>query len=48
MAWALGVGPATSWRMNVGQATITRLRTAPGNPALLAFNADAHLADLPS
>ena len=35
--------PATSWRMNVGQATISRIRTAPGNPALLSFNADWHL-----
>ena len=48
VAWALGVGPETSWRMNVGQATISRIRTAPGNPALLAFNADWHLEGLPA
>ena len=47
VAWALGVsGPATSWRMTLGQATITRVRTAPGNPALLAFNSSSHLAGL--
>lgn len=47
VAWALGVeGPATSWRMNLGQATITRIRTAPGNPALLAFNSSSHLTGL--
>ncbi len=47
VAWALGVdGPALSWRMTLGQATITRIRTAPGNPALLAFNSDSHLAGL--
>lgn len=47
VAWALGVsGPATSWRMNLGQATITRIRTAPGNPALMVFNSDTHLSGL--
>ncbi len=45
VAWALGVGPETSWRMNLGQATITRIRTAPGTPALLSFNNDAHLIE---
>lgn len=48
VAWALGVGPDTSWRMNLGQATITRIRTAPGKPSLLSFNADAHLVGLHS
>lgn len=45
VAWALGVGPETSWRMNLGQATITRIRTGPGAPALLSFNNDAHLIE---
>ncbi|MCC6433806.1 MAG: histidine phosphatase family protein [Acidimicrobiales bacterium] len=45
VAWALGVGPETSWRMNLGQATITRIRSAPGAPALLSFNNDAHLIE---
>ncbi len=46
VAWALGVGPETSWRMNLGQATISRIRTAPGAPALLSFNNDGHLTAL--
>lgn len=43
VAWALGVGPATSWRMQVAQAAICRVRTAPGNPSLTSFNETAHL-----
>lgn len=46
VAWALGVGPDSSWRMNLGQATITRIRTAPGLPSLISFNNDAHLAGI--
>ncbi|MBM3684762.1 MAG: histidine phosphatase family protein [Actinobacteria bacterium] len=42
VAWALGVGPATTWRMHVAQATITRVRTAP-TTALTSFNEVAHL-----
>ncbi len=42
VAWALGVGPETSWRMTLGQATITRVRTG-GVPALVSFNEDTHL-----
>ena len=34
IAWALGVGPKVSWRMNVGQASIHRIRTgAPASPS---------------
>jgi broad specificity phosphatase PhoE len=43
IAWALGVGPATSWRMQVGQAAISRVRTGPGTPALISFNETGHL-----
>ncbi|MFN0028775.1 MAG: histidine phosphatase family protein [Acidimicrobiales bacterium] len=43
VAWALGVGPETSWRMTLGQATITRVRTG-GVPALVSFNEDTHLS----
>lgn len=46
VAWALGVGPATSWRMQVAQAAICRVRTAPGNPSLTSFNEVGHLSVL--
>jgi broad specificity phosphatase PhoE len=46
IAWALGVGPETSWRMQVGQAAISRVRTGPGAPAVITFNETGHLAGL--
>ncbi len=46
VAWALGVGPETSWRMHVAQAAICRVRTAPGNPSLTSFNETLHLAGI--
>ena len=46
VGWALGVGPETSWRMNVAQASIHRIRTGPPGTALLGFNDVNHLASL--
>ena len=45
IGWALGVGAATSWRMNVSQASITRLRTGKPGPAMLSFNEVWHLGN---
>lgn len=44
VAWALGVGPQISWRMNVGQASIHRIRTGAPGVALVSFNETHHLA----
>ena len=43
IAWALGVGPQISWRMNVGQASIHRIRTGSPGVALVSFNETHHL-----
>lgn len=44
VAWALGVGDGTAWRMWVGPASITRVGVAGGRPSLRSFNETAHLA----
>lgn len=44
VAWALGVGDETAWRMWVGPASITRIGVAGGRPSLRTFNETAHLA----
>ena len=46
VAWALGVGDETSWRMRLDQATITRVTVGPQGPALVSFNETGHLASL--
>jgi broad specificity phosphatase PhoE len=43
IAWALGVGPAISWRMNVAQSSISRIRMGAQGPVLVSFNEVAHL-----
>jgi broad specificity phosphatase PhoE len=43
IAWALGVGPSISWRMNVGQASISRIRLDGRGPSLISFNEVTHL-----
>ena len=43
IAWALGVGPEVSWRMQVGQASVSRIRTGPPGPAMTSFNEVWHL-----
>lgn len=44
VAWALGVGPDTSWRMFLGVAAITRIAIGPRGPSLTAYNDVSHLA----
>ena len=46
VAWALGVGPETSWRMFLGVAAITRIAIGPRGPSLTSYNDVAHLASL--
>jgi broad specificity phosphatase PhoE len=43
VAWALGVGAEVTWRMQVSQASVTRIRTGPPGPALVSFNEVWHL-----
>jgi probable phosphoglycerate mutase len=45
VSWALGTGPATTWRLNVAQASISRIRMGPNGPVLTSFNEIAHLVD---
>jgi len=46
VAWVLDMGPATTWRLNVAQASITRIDTTRGTPVLSSFNEEAHLRGL--
>ena len=43
IAWALGVSEQISWRLNVGQAQITKIVIRDGRPVITAFNETAHL-----
>lgn len=43
VAWALGVGPETSWRMFLGVAAICRIEIGPRGPSLVGYNSVAHL-----
>jgi broad specificity phosphatase PhoE len=48
IAWALDVGPDTSWRTHVATASIHRIAIGPRGPALHSFNETWHLpSDLP-
>ena len=47
VAWALGVGPETSWRMFLGVAAICRVTVGPRGPSLAAFNDVSHLDAAP-
>ena len=38
VAWALGVGDDTTWRMYVAPGSITRIQARPTGPVLAAFN----------
>jgi broad specificity phosphatase PhoE len=42
-AWALGVGPETSWRMFVAPASISLVVAGPRAPSLHLFNQTSHL-----
>lgn len=44
VAWAIGVGPETSWRMQLERASICRIGIGPRGPALHSFNDTSHLA----
>ena len=48
VAWALGVGPETSWRMFLGVAAICRIEIGPRGPSLVGYNSVAHLAGISS
>lgn len=43
VAWALGVGPETSWRMFLGVAAVTRVAIGPRGPSLTSYNETQHL-----
>jgi probable phosphoglycerate mutase len=43
VAWALGVGAETSWRMYLGVAAVTRIAISPRGPSLVAYNETHHL-----
>jgi alpha-ribazole phosphatase len=44
VAWAMGVGPDTSWRMQLERASICRIAIGPRGPSLHSFNDTSHLA----
>lgn len=48
VAWALGVGPETSWRMYLGVAAICRIEIGARGPSLVGYNSVAHLAGITS
>ncbi len=43
VAWALGVGDEVTWRMFIGQASITRIGVGSRGPVLQSCNEVAHL-----
>ena len=48
VAWALGVGPETSWRMFLDVAAVCRIAIGPRGASLVGYNSTAHLAGLAS
>ena len=46
VAWALGVGDETSWRMFLDVAAISRVRVAPTGASLVVWNDRCHLDGL--
>jgi broad specificity phosphatase PhoE len=46
VTWALGAGVASTWRLWVAQASITRIGIGPRGPILHSFNEVAHLDGL--
>ena len=46
VAWALGVGPETSWRMFLGVAAVCRIAVGPRGPSLTSYNDVTHLASV--
>ena len=43
VAWAMGVGPETSWRMQLERASMCRIAIGPRGPSLHSFNDTSHL-----
>ena len=43
VAWAMGVGPDTSWRMHLERASMCRIAIGPRGPSLHSFNDTSHL-----
>lgn len=43
VAWAMGVGPDTSWRMHLERASMCRIAIGPRGPSLHSFNDISHL-----
>jgi broad specificity phosphatase PhoE len=48
VAWALGVGPETSWRMFLDVAAVCRIAVSARGPSLVGYNSTAHLAGVAS
>lgn len=46
VAWALGTDAASSWRMHLDTATVTRLTVTPNGVSLRSFNESHHLTTL--
>lgn len=46
VAWALGTDSASSWRMHLDTATVTRLTITPNGVSLRSFNESHHLTTL--
>lgn len=46
VAWALGTGDDTTWRLFLGQASICRIATTLDSARLIEFNVTAHLDGL--
>ncbi|MGZ0176347.1 MAG: histidine phosphatase family protein [Acidimicrobiales bacterium] len=46
VAWALGTGDETTWRLFLGQASICRVATTLDSARLIEFNVTAHLDGL--
>jgi broad specificity phosphatase PhoE len=46
VAWALGVGPETSWRMFLGVNAVCRIAIGPRGPSLTSYNDLSHLASI--
>lgn len=44
VAWALGVGPETAWRMFLDVAAICRIQVGPRGPLLVSYNEVGHVA----
>lgn len=43
VAWAMGVGPETSWRMHLERASMCRIAIGPRGASLHSFNDTSHL-----